>query len=52
MIDLHILAMSNRGNTRDQPLPGRGEGAAIKASVGQLLFRHVSEFKSAAQVAD
>lgn len=29
-----------------------GEGAAIKASAGQLLFRHVAEFESAAQVAD
>lgn len=29
-----------------------GEGAAIKASGGQLLFRLVAEFESAAQVAD
>lgn len=52
MIDLRIPAMSNRGNMRDWPPLSRGEGAAIKASVGPLLFRPVSEIASAAQVAD
>lgn len=42
--------MSNSDTTGDRP-PLR-EGGGIKALRGQLLFRLVAEFESAAQVAD
>lgn len=44
--------MSNSSDTEGDRHPLGGGGAAIKASGGQLLFRLVAEFKSAAQVAD
>lgn len=43
--------MSNSGDTTADRPPLSG-GAAIKASGGQLLFRFVAEFESAAQVDD